>query len=688
MAANQRTFVVLSAGATTYKFPVKDLPPGELVAPSMPRFALGDSITRFRDGRYVTEWYDFSGPLGDEFADPGHPTLGYRGGGLNGQPGYLILPAQAPTRLTHLGTMEPVIPPTSAALSYRDSLLSPDRRIVVGLGNTLYRSNPADLSFWTNEGAITGATQITSLGIQQRVSGGAPGLGRLWAAGATSASSLPLSYSDDGGDTWLASTLEGETFVVVSHRFMSRRAPRGPGTDNSMLIVAKQDGSMYRTTGSDDTPNPLDVPVPGRVKFLASDHFLTGDPIAGGVWMLKGNTVLQLNFDEVSIRTGDRWRVHSSGWVDALYVPLIAGKRSRPFWTPFVIATDGWNVVAMASDGGWAEWLGFPPTITSYGNRVTGLYRVGEVIMAVLYDGTDSTIMGFPLITTGEMGMFRQASNLAEFIAALQNLKEARTPPHSFWTPVLSVPGRRVYWIGGYSLFDYSQAIGAVATRGILLSYDATNSYVQEFYTYEGGIMPPGGEFASSGTRVFPKFAPMPEVEKCFFGLTVGYHFPENGGSIAFAYETDSEAGTFTTSIGTITPTEANESKTVKLTLATPVPFHNLSLRVTITRGSTATKSPRVWLLGIEWYGQGPARLRLPFVIDSVEYLEGGGTPVAYDAVMSALKTLADNVTPLSMSISGYSTTYRVRIADLRPNPDEVARPGTPKDVVVVVEEV
>src|SRR3990167_316912 len=243
-------------------FPTKGFLPSDAVPDEPDRLVIGRLTVADRSGTYRTPCTDFYGGLGQEFWDLNSSQQGYRSGILNGQPGYLILPSLVSVKKTDATApiTSPVIPYSAPLAVYQEVLNDTGLRTIVGLGNRIFRSDKGSVGAWTAVGTVTDdivpepdvvCTQITSIGVQQKVT--SPHFaGKLWAAGASATGSHFLLKSTNGGATWSADTvLKGEALTMVDDRFRGSRTA-STATDDQALIVARSNGTIYRTHGTAD----------------------------------------------------------------------------------------------------------------------------------------------------------------------------------------------------------------------------------------------------------------------------------------------------------------------------------------------------------------------------------------------------------------------------------------------------
>jgi hypothetical protein len=526
------------------------------------------------------------------------------------------------------------------------------------MGNTIWRSNAGSINF-PNEGlgnpvcTITGASQITAIVAEYKTQ-----VARLWAAGAAAAADFYLRYSEDGGATWSAhGTYQGEALATVRKR-------QGFG-QVYWVLVGKRSGEVYGFNPQGTTATFCEATGGGRIVFLRAEY--------GGhsqIWFLKGGKLLELKWESL---------YGSTNFADIAYYPGLEGLTCGCMLGGNPVVSDG-------SPGGiWRvtdediQWLGLPPQLASAFTKIAWLGANGGDVVALAEDADGATT----LLVCSSPGKQGEQDLTPRTIAQKVGLAPVSPSPNPWetWQPILTV-AKKPYAIHFGRLGN--EGIG-YSSASFLLCYDASHSYIYPFHMPRGGVIPVGGKYAS-GTyhRVMPTFAPMPSETGMFFGVEVGYDLPEAGSgdeAIQASYSPDN-GSTWTefSSSGINTPGRSSST----LLASTPVAFRTIDLRVSLTRGTTATKSPTVlWFTPI-WFKRRALRYRWDVTIDVDEWVRSYG---AYDDLLTSVASLYDKTTPITMTIGDLATTYNVIIERVIPHLAQAERPDVLGPLRLILQE-
>lgn len=237
---------------------------------------------------------------------------------------------------------------------------------------------------------------------------------------------------------------------------------------------------------------------------------------------------------------------------------------------------------------------------------------------------------------------------------------------------------------------DTELATGTVVAEaaGQSITLTAERSYIHSFdLPTPAGVVAPGGKFQQNAYRVMPTFdGGMPDVEGTFFGVVVVYDFPT--GIDADSYlkvEYKADAGSWT-QIGSNFAPGADERGATTLSLTTPVSFKVLDIRITMDRDTDdETKSPRIFAIAYIWKKREALRYTFTLLVDAEQYCSTGKE---YDDLLADVATLHDTVTPLTLAIGWWTTTYSVRIQRITTAPDQADRLDGKYDLIIECEEV
>lgn len=654
----------LSATLGSTVFPLISLLPSTAAPAEPERRLTGRASLAHRENTYYTEVNDFSGPFGQETWDMDSTRQGFRDGSLLGTEDYLVLPPGFTEELDPV-VAEPttfVVFPGNVGIASnaadRASGIQAETRQFVAVGPAVWRSDLGVYTFsesgnpvldFPNKGEA--ATQITSI---IRVSRETQEY--IWVAGASATGDHVLYYSADG-TSFSASNITGEAVAAV-----------GTGLAGSYpeIVVAKSDGSIVRVNPSGETgPTPVTTDIEtestGRTVFLGPGWY-GGLPGTPGLWMIKGGRLMFINWSRKDTREGTALEELPS-------LPMLV--HGCLHFQPVV--TDGWNILRVHPD--YVEWLGLPPNLTQF-SQVRYVAVAEGFVWAVVIDGSspaNTSVLAASLTRRGE---------------------EDTTPIWERWQLVASLAGKT-----GYALhFGAPKPEAYVPTgahKGLLMSYDAGESYIHSFdVPSPGGTLPPGGTYATTANRSMPIFTGgMPDVEGTWAGVDISWVFPDNTGTIQF-HRRIGTATTWTQVGPTISGSSVGSaSKAVygvtELDESTAQAFTTIETRPTITGASPYNQSPRILGMVYRWEKHQNLRYTFALEIDAEAYMKHNGKE--YDDLLADIATLYDTTTPLTLAVDGWTANYTVRFAKrggVTIAPDQALRGDTVGNPILLLEEV
>jgi hypothetical protein len=423
-------------------------------------------------------------------------------------------------------------------------------------------------------------------------------------------------------------------------------------------------------------------PGGGRIHFLGPGK----GAIGAGVFFIQAGKVYFTGWEAFSRSTLDSMLAQADeleGLVDGVVT----------HWAWVLEVCDGWNIWEVM--GGGTTWIGLPPQLTGY-VEVRKLAMIGPNLLACLVDASGNTaILRFPATGYGSpSGTSRGQDPYWDKRLTDRNPEYVQNgnyiPPQDRGWSILYEFGSTVYDLYTSHLQGGYASITPTLDRACMfvLSYLGTHSYVHTMPPPAHRLVTPGGQFAASATRTLPHFdGGMPDVSGSLIGLVFVCEFPEATGSIRVDYSTNNGV-TWTEFYTLNAATVGLGVHTIRYDKPTAVSFTVLDSKITITRGSTATKSPRIWALGYVWNKREQLRYTFAFMVDALEYLRQNAN--GYDGLLTALKTLYDTVTPLTMTVCGeaeeWATTYNVRLRSIMPDPREATTLQMLGDLLVEVE--